>query len=99
MDLGKGDPPPPSSSAKDIRRDQDLDSRIKDPPPLPPHLRDHERKASRVDVEVCRFYSCMRRALELMYISFPDALCRYAHRCVSSLALHPSELHPVLCYS
>ena len=51
---GKGDPPAQSASAKDIRRDKEIDAGLKDPPPLPPHLKDHERKASRVDVEVCQ---------------------------------------------
>ena len=52
LDSGKGDPPASSASAKDIRRDQEIDSRLKDPRPLPPHLAEHERKPSRVDVEV-----------------------------------------------
>ncbi|KAI0353325.1 hypothetical protein OH77DRAFT_1483691 [Trametes cingulata] len=47
----KGDPPSSSASAKDTRKDQEIDARLKDPPPLPPHLKHHERRPSRVDVE------------------------------------------------
>ncbi|EIW56046.1 Rad17-domain-containing protein [Trametes versicolor FP-101664 SS1] len=47
----KGDPASSSASAKDIRKDQEIDSHLKDPPPLPPYFRHHERRASRVDVE------------------------------------------------
>ncbi|KAI0746491.1 P-loop containing nucleoside triphosphate hydrolase protein [Daedaleopsis nitida] len=48
----KGDPPPPSASAKDIRRDKEIDAGLKNPPPLQPHLSQHERRISRVDVEM-----------------------------------------------
>ncbi|KAI8970634.1 Rad17-domain-containing protein [Trametes punicea] len=47
----KGDPPSSSASVRDTRKDQEIDARLKDPPPLPPHLKHHERRASRVDVE------------------------------------------------
>ncbi|KAH9896590.1 Rad17 cell cycle checkpoint protein-domain-containing protein [Cubamyces lactineus] len=47
----KGDPSASSASAKDIRRDREIDAGLNDPPPLPVHLREHERRASRVDVE------------------------------------------------
>ncbi|KAJ3849140.1 Rad17 cell cycle checkpoint protein-domain-containing protein [Lentinula lateritia] len=46
----KGDPPAPSASARDIKKDQEIDKRLKDPPKLPPYLSEHDRKASRVDV-------------------------------------------------
>lgn len=49
---GKGDPPSSSASAKDKQRDRDFDARLRDPPKLPPHLQHHDRKPSRVDVEV-----------------------------------------------
>ncbi|EMD36255.1 hypothetical protein CERSUDRAFT_52549 [Gelatoporia subvermispora B] len=45
----KDDPPAPSASAKDIQRDRDFDSRLQNPPPLPPHLGEHHRRTSRVD--------------------------------------------------
>ncbi|OSD07710.1 Rad17-domain-containing protein [Trametes coccinea BRFM310] len=47
----KGDPPSSSASAKDIRKDQEFDAGLKDPSPLPPHLKHHHRRASRVDIE------------------------------------------------
>ncbi|KAI0327719.1 Rad17-domain-containing protein [Cubamyces sp. BRFM 1775] len=47
----KGDPSSSSASAKDVRRDREIDAGLKDPPPLPLHLKAHERRASRVDVE------------------------------------------------
>ncbi|OBZ77252.1 Cell cycle checkpoint protein RAD17 [Grifola frondosa] len=47
----KGDPPNSSASAKDKQRDRELDARLKDLPPLPTHLKEHERRASRVDIE------------------------------------------------
>jgi cell cycle checkpoint protein len=52
MYTGKGDPPNPSASAKDIQREKDLDAALEDPPPLPPYMSDHERRTSRVDVDV-----------------------------------------------
>lgn len=59
---GKGDPPNPSASAKDKKREQELDARLKNPPPIPSWLSDHKRPTSRVDVDV-RYdsqFSCCR---------------------------------------
>jgi hypothetical protein len=50
--LGKGDPPNPSATAKDIQRDADIDAKLLDLPPLPPWLAHEERRRSRVDPEV-----------------------------------------------
>ena len=50
--IGKDDPPNPSASAKDLQKERDLDALLKDPLKLPPHLQHHERRASRVDVDV-----------------------------------------------
>lgn len=50
--LGKGDPPTSSATAKDIKKDQEIDRKLIDPPILPPHLSEHDRRASRVDVNV-----------------------------------------------
>ncbi|EED82232.1 predicted protein [Postia placenta Mad-698-R] len=47
----KGDPPNASASAKDKQQDKELDATLKEPPTLPLHLRVHERRASRVDIE------------------------------------------------
>ena len=49
---GKGDPPSQSASAKDAQREKELDLMLKDPPRLPAYLSQHNRRASRVDVEV-----------------------------------------------
>ena len=49
---GKGDPPSPSANAKDLKRERELDALLKDPARLPSHLQHHERRASRVDVDV-----------------------------------------------
>ena len=52
MCAGKGDPPNPSATAKDLAKERDIDALLKDPPKLPPHLKEHERRCSRVDVDV-----------------------------------------------
>jgi cell cycle checkpoint protein len=51
--LGKGDPSSQSATAKDLIRERELDGRLKEPPKLPTFHRDHERRASRVDIDVC----------------------------------------------
>jgi cell cycle checkpoint protein len=50
--IGKGDPSSSSASAKDIQKEKMLDALIPDPPKLPKWLSDHDRRASRVDVDV-----------------------------------------------
>lgn len=50
---GKGDPPNTNASAKELQRDRDIDSQLKSQPALPDHLKDHKRRTSRVDIEVC----------------------------------------------
>lgn len=49
---GKGDPPAKSTSAKDAQKERYLDTKLRDPPRLPPHLSEHDRETSRVDVDV-----------------------------------------------
>jgi hypothetical protein len=49
---GKGDPGGPSATAKEREREQEIDSKIRDPTPLPPHLEKQSRRSSRVDVNV-----------------------------------------------
>lgn len=49
---GKDDPPSASATAKVMQKENDLDKLLKDPKPLPAHLQHHERRASRVDVDV-----------------------------------------------
>ncbi|KAL0563836.1 RFC checkpoint protein Rad17 [Marasmius crinis-equi] len=64
----KGDPPAASAQARDIRREEEIDRRLKDPPPLPPHLKDHERKASRVDIDRIYADSPIDSSLFSLYI-------------------------------
>ncbi|KAF9261419.1 Rad17-domain-containing protein [Marasmius fiardii PR-910] len=64
----KGDPPPPSATAKDIKRDEEIDRRLEDPPPLPPHLEEHERRASRVDIDRIYADSPIDSSLFSLYI-------------------------------
>ncbi|KAL1690461.1 Rad17 cell cycle checkpoint protein-domain-containing protein [Schizophyllum commune] len=47
----KGDPPGKSQLQRDIQKEKDLDRTLKNPPPLPDWLSEHDRKASRVDVD------------------------------------------------
>jgi len=49
---GKGDPPSPSATAKDLQKEREIDALIKDPKKLPSHLQSQERRASRVDIDV-----------------------------------------------
>ncbi|KAI9069618.1 Rad17-domain-containing protein [Trametes sanguinea] len=64
----KGDPPPSSASAKDIRKDQEFDASLQDPLPLPPHLKHHDRRASRVDVEALYADTPIDASLLSLYI-------------------------------
>ncbi|KAJ8079450.1 RFC checkpoint protein Rad17 [Marasmius tenuissimus] len=64
----KGDPPAPSASARDIKREEEIDRRLKDPPPVPPHLKEHERKASRVDIDRIYADSPIDSSLFSLYI-------------------------------
>ncbi|KAI0646066.1 Rad17-domain-containing protein [Trametes meyenii] len=64
----KGDPFSSSASAKDIRKDQEIDERLKDPPRLPLYLKDHERRPSRVDVETLYADTPIDASLLSLYI-------------------------------
>ncbi|KAF4571431.1 Cell cycle checkpoint protein rad17 [Pleurotus pulmonarius] len=64
----KGDPPNASASAKDIQREKDADLKIKDPPRLPPFLQEHDRAASRVDVDMLYADSPIDASLLSLYI-------------------------------
>ncbi|KAI0634894.1 Rad17-domain-containing protein [Trametes polyzona] len=64
----KGDPSSSSASAKDIRKDQEIDAGLTDPPPLPPHLKHHDRRASRVDVEALYADTPIDASLLSLYI-------------------------------
>ncbi|RDB30728.1 Cell cycle checkpoint protein RAD17 [Hypsizygus marmoreus] len=64
----KGDPPSASASAKDIQREKLIDSQLKDPPNLPPGLQEHERRTSRIDVDVLYADSPIDSSLFSLYI-------------------------------
>ncbi|KDQ24539.1 hypothetical protein PLEOSDRAFT_1107465 [Pleurotus ostreatus PC15] len=64
----KGDPPNASASAKDIQREKDSDLKIKDPPRLPPFFQEHDRAASRVDVDMLYADSPIDASLLSLYI-------------------------------
>ncbi|KAI0827180.1 Rad17-domain-containing protein [Trametes gibbosa] len=64
----KGDPSASSASAKDVRKDQEIDARLKEPPSLPPHFKHHERRASRVDVEALYADAPIDASLLSLYI-------------------------------
>ncbi|KLO11926.1 Rad17-domain-containing protein [Schizopora paradoxa] len=64
----KGDPPNPSASAKDKKREQELDARLKNPPPLPSWLSDHKRPTSRVDIDALYSDSPVDTSLFSLYI-------------------------------
>lgn len=50
---GKDDSPSASISVKDAKKEKEKDRLLKDPTLLPPHLHMHDRRTSRVDVDVC----------------------------------------------
>ena len=54
---GKYDPPSTSATIRDKEALKELDLSLRDPPPLPEWLSTHNRKASRIDVDVSRFSS------------------------------------------
>ncbi|TFK34628.1 Rad17 cell cycle checkpoint protein-domain-containing protein [Crucibulum laeve] len=64
----KGDPPNPRATTKDIQKDRDLDAGLQDPPKPPPHLREHERRTSRVDVDLLYADSPIDSSLFSLYI-------------------------------
>ncbi|KAH9855575.1 Rad17-domain-containing protein [Lenzites betulinus] len=64
----KGDPSSSSASAKDIRKDREIDTGLKDPPRLPPHFKSHDRRTSRVDVEALYADTPIDASLLSLYI-------------------------------
>ena len=55
--LGKGDPPSSSMSAKDKALEQECDSRLPNPMKLPAWISDHDRRTTRVNIDVSVFRS------------------------------------------
>ncbi|KAF8650709.1 hypothetical protein AX16_005082 [Volvariella volvacea WC 439] len=78
----KGDPPSASMSAKAKQKEQELDALIKDPPKLPLHLQEHERRASRVDVDSLYTDSSIDSSLFSLYIqqNYPQ-FCNEVDEC------------------
>ncbi|KAJ3781672.1 Rad17 cell cycle checkpoint protein-domain-containing protein [Lentinula aff. detonsa] len=64
----KADPSAPSATAKDIKKDQELDRTLGDLPALPPFLSEHDRKTSRVDVNTLYADSPIDSSLFSLYI-------------------------------
>ncbi|KAJ3999073.1 Rad17 cell cycle checkpoint protein-domain-containing protein [Lentinula boryana] len=64
----KTDPSAPSATAKDIKKDQELDRTLEDLPALPPFLSEHDRKTSRVDVNTLYADSPIDSSLFSLYI-------------------------------
>ncbi|KAJ3740153.1 Rad17 cell cycle checkpoint protein-domain-containing protein [Lentinula detonsa] len=64
----KADPSAPSATAKDIKKDQELDRTLEDLPALPPFLSEHDRKTSRVDVNTLYADSPIDSSLFSLYI-------------------------------
>ncbi|KAL0959331.1 hypothetical protein HGRIS_014592 [Hohenbuehelia grisea] len=78
----KGDPPNPSATAKDIQKERVLDAALKDPPPLSSFLKEHERPASRVDVDMLYADSPIDSSLFSLYIhqNYPQ-FCNDVDQC------------------
>ncbi|TEB29646.1 Rad17-domain-containing protein [Coprinellus micaceus] len=64
----KGDPASSSAAAKDIQKDREIDAQLKDPAKLPSHLSEHDRRASRVDVDAIYADSPIDTSLFSLYL-------------------------------
>ncbi|PPQ71519.1 hypothetical protein CVT26_010390 [Gymnopilus dilepis] len=64
----KGDAPSSSTSAKDAQKEREADALLPDPSPLPEHLKSHERRTSRVDVDALYADSPIDSSLFGLYI-------------------------------
>lgn len=76
--IGKGDTPATHLSAKDAAKERELDESLVDPSPLPDWLSDHNRKASRVCVEVWRIDCDINRLLKV-FTWLVDTCIRLTH--------------------
>jgi len=97
--LGKGDPPNASARPKDLQRERDLDARLKDAPLHLPFQASHNRRASRVDVDVrmTKFLALLFAVDgDLIRVSCSDIVLGHTDRLVAVLPIHPSKLHTVL---
>ncbi|KAI0084967.1 Rad17 cell cycle checkpoint protein-domain-containing protein [Irpex rosettiformis] len=64
----KGDLPSSSASARDVQREKEIDMQLNDPPRLPSYLSEHDRRASRVDVEALYSDTPIDASLLSLYI-------------------------------
>ncbi|KAG5642066.1 hypothetical protein DXG03_003643 [Asterophora parasitica] len=64
----KSDPPSSSATAKDIQKEKAIDVKLKDPPKLPPWFSEHERRTSRVDVDMLYADSPIDSSLFSLYV-------------------------------
>ncbi|KAF8529721.1 Rad17-domain-containing protein [Hysterangium stoloniferum] len=64
----KGDPPNSSATAKERDKIEESDGKLSDPPPLPSHLVEHARQASRVDVNALYADSPVDTSLFSLYL-------------------------------
>ena len=63
-------------SAKEVKKGQELDASLMDPPPLPDFLKVHERRRSRVDVDVRHFFLPLAINFDLAQTSLCiDTIC------------------------
>ncbi|KAK0450286.1 Rad17 cell cycle checkpoint protein-domain-containing protein [Desarmillaria tabescens] len=64
----KGDPPALSASKRDIEKEKALDESLKDPPDLPSFLSEHQRRTSRVNVDILYSDSPIDSSLYSLYL-------------------------------
>ncbi|PPQ88176.1 hypothetical protein CVT25_005141 [Psilocybe cyanescens] len=64
----KDDPPGASASVKDLQKERDIDAALKPCAKLPAHLRHHDRRTSRVDVDTLYADSPIDTSLFSLYI-------------------------------
>ncbi|KAG6817375.1 hypothetical protein H0H87_009562 [Tephrocybe sp. NHM501043] len=61
----KHDPSSSSATAKDVQKEKLLDAQLKDPPKLPPDFQEHERRASRINIDVKGFINVFISSVSL----------------------------------
>ncbi|KAG6865361.1 hypothetical protein C0991_003213 [Blastosporella zonata] len=65
---GKNDPPSSSASAKDVEKEKASDAQLKDPPKPSPDFQEHDRRASRINVDSLYADSPIDSSLFSLYI-------------------------------
>jgi hypothetical protein len=77
--VGKGDPPASSTSKADAQKERELDEKLINPLPLPPHLDEHERRASRVNVDVSPALPLLHSFHKFLKFDTADPVCRHTY--------------------